>query len=158
MVAEGKKKMPVTYPDITRWVPCFAGFTQFTPAIPKLYWDVKSQEQRILAIFEQIHKLICYSDMLGDKINITHEEIDALNALFEKFIESGFEDYYEAQIQKWIDEHMEYIISQAIKMVFFGLTTDGYFCAYIPRSWEGIIFDTVSDYASDNYGCLTLSY
>lgn len=150
--------MPVTYPDITRWVPCFAAFTQFTPAVPKLYWDVKSQEQRIKAICEQIHKMICYADMLGDKINITHDEIEALNALFEKFIESGFEDYYEEQIQAWINAHMPDIIAQAIKMVFFGLTPDGYFCAYIPSSWEGIIFDTISDYSSDNYGCLTLSY
>lgn len=150
--------MPVTYPDITRWVPCFAGFTMYSPAVPKLYWDVRSAEQRLKAICEQIHKMICYADMLGDKINITHDEIEALNALFEKFIESGFEDYYEEQIQAWINAHMPDIIAQAIKMVFFGLTTDGYFCAYIPSSWEGIIFDTISDYSSDNYGCLTLSY
>lgn len=150
--------MPVTYPDITPWVPCFAGFTMYSPSIPKLYWDVHSQEQRLKAICEQIHKMICYADMLGDKINITHDEIEALNALFEKFIESGFEDYYEEQIQAWINAHMPDIIAQAIKMVFFGLTTDGYFCAYIPSSWEGIIFDTISDYSSDNYGCLTLSY
>ena len=150
--------MPVTYPDITPWVPSFIAFTQYTSAVPKLYWDVKSAEQRIKAICEQIHKMICYADMLGDKININHADIEALNALFEKFIESGFEDYYEAQIQAWIDEHMEYIISQAIKMVFFGLTPDGYFCAYIPRSWDGIVFDTISDYADENYGCLTLSY
>lgn len=150
--------MPCTYPDITRWVPCFAAFTQFTPAVPKLYWDVKSQEQRIKAICEQIHKMICYADMLGDKINITHEEIEELNALFEKFMESGFEEYYEEQIQAWIDAHMPDIIASAIKMVFFGLTEDGYFCAWIPQSWEGIVFDTISDYSSENYGCLTLSY
>ena len=150
--------MPCTYPDISRWVPCFAAFTQFTPAVPKLYWDVKSQEQRIKAICEQIHKMICYADMLGDKINITHEEIEELNALFEKFMESGFEEYYEEQIQAWIDAHMPDIIASAIKMVFFGLTEDGYFCAWIPQSWEGIVFDTISDYSSENYGCLTLSY
>ena len=150
--------MPCTYPDISRWVPCFAAFTQFTPAVPKLYWDVKSQEQRIKAICEQIHKMICYADMLGDKINITHEEIEELNALFEKFMESGFEDYYEAQIQAWIDAHMPDIIASAIKMVFFGLTEDGYFCAWIPQSWEGIVFDTISDFSNENYGCLTLSY
>ena len=150
--------MPCTYPDISRWVPCFAAFTQFTPAVPKLYWDVKSQEQRIKAICEQIHKMICYADMLGDKINITHEEIEELNALFEKFMESGFEEYYEEQIQAWIDAHMPDIIASAIKMVFFGLTEDGYFCAWIPQSWEGIVFDPISDYSSENYGCLTLSY
>ena len=146
------------YPDITRWVPCFVGFTAFTPEIPKLYWNVKSQEQRILAICEQIHKLICFSDMLSDHVNINHEEIERLNALFEQFMESGFDDYYAAQIEQWVNEHMQSIIEQAIKMVFFGLTDDGYFCAYIPKSWQGILFDTIMDYDNVNYGCLVLSY
>ena len=146
------------YREINRWVPSFIGFTEFTASIPKLYWDVKSQEQRILALCKQLHKLICFCDFLGDKVNIDHAAIVELQELFEKFMESGFEDYYAAQIEAWINRNMERIISQAIKMVFFGLTEDGYFCAYIPNSWQGIIFDTVADYTSENYGCLVLSY
>lgn len=49
-------------------------------------------------------------------------------------------------------------ISEAIKMVFFGLTDDGYFVAYIPNSWDCITFGTILDCDSPDYGKLTLSY
>ena len=43
-------------------------------------------------------------------------------------------------------------------MVFFGLTLDGYFVAYIPESWTQIIFDTGAVYGTPEYGRLILSY
>ena len=146
------------YPDISRWVPGFVGFTEFTASIPKMYWDVKSQEQRILTICKQLHKLICYADMLSDKINIDHADILELQRLFEQFQESGFDDYYAAQVEKWIDEHLKFIYDHTIKQIYFGLTLDGFFCAYIPESWDDIVFDTIMNYADPNYGCLTLGY
>ena len=107
---------------------------------------------------KQLHKLVCYADMLGDKINVNREDIDELQRLFEKFMESGFEDYYAQQIEAWVDEHMPDIIDQSIKMVFFGLTDDGYFCAYIPDTWEEIQFDTGFNYSDQNtYGHLILN-
>ena len=50
-------------------------------------------------------------------------------------------------VEDWIANHsdtsyMEELIAQYIKMVFFGLTDDGYFVAYIPDSWDDIIFST----------------
>lgn len=143
---------------LNRWVPWFAGFTEFTPTIPKMYWDVESQEQRIHTICKQLHKLVCYADMLGDKININREDIDELQRLFEQFMESGFDDYYAEQVEKWIDEHLEFIYDHTIKQIYFGLTDDGYFVAYIPESWDDITFDTIMNYSDANYGALTLSY
>lgn len=145
-------------PGIVPYVVPFAGFTEFTTSVPKLYWNVKSQEQRILALCEQFHKMVCYADMLGDKINEDHLEIGELQALFQKFVESGFDDYYAEQVERWIDEHLAYIYRYTAKQVFFGLTLDGYFVAYIPESWEEIAFDTGADYSSDTYGRLILSY
>lgn len=49
-------------------------------------------------------------------------------------------------------------ISEVIKMVFFGLSDDGYFVAYIPNSWDCITFGTILDCESPDYGKLTLSY
>ena len=144
--------------QINRWVPWFAGFTDFTPTIPKMYWDVESQEQRIHAICRQLHKLVCYADMLGDKINLNREDIDELQRLFEQFMESGFDDYYAEQVEKWIDEHLEFIYTHTVKQIYFGLTDDGYFVAYIPESWDDITFDTIMNYSDANYGSLTLSY
>lgn len=145
-------------PPVQTYCVPFAGFTEFVASIPKLYFGVKSQEQRILAICEQLNKLICFVDYQGEKINLNRADIDWLMAEFKKFKESGFDDYYLEQIENWVNTHMQQIIEQAIKMVFFGLTLDGYFCAWVPRSWQGILFDTIADYANENYGCLVLNY
>ena len=140
------------------WVARWFGFTDYVPTVPQLYWDVDGNEQRYHLLCKQLHKLVCYADMLGQKINLNHEQINKLEAEFEKFKESGFVDYYAVQIEAWINANMERLISEAIKMVFFGLTEDGYFCAYIPKSWAGIIFDTGAVYGNDDYGCLILEY
>ena len=141
-----------------RWVPWFTGFTEFTPTIPKMYWDVESQEQRIHTICKQLHKLVCYADMLGDRISMNREDIDELQRLFEQFMESGFDDYYADQVEKWINEHLEYIYRYTIKKIYFGLTEDGYWCAWIPESWEDITFDTIMNYSDPNYGSIVLKY
>lgn len=141
-----------------RWVPWFAGFTEFTPTIPKMYWDVESQEQRIHAICRQLHKLVCYADMLGDRISINREDIDELQRLFEQFMESGFDDYYADQVEKWIDEHLEFVFTHTAKQVYFGLNQEGYFIAYIPDSWDDIVFDTGMQYGVDTYGRLILRW
>lgn len=40
--------------------------------------------------------------------------------------------------------------------VYFGLSEDGYFNAYVPESYREVGFDTQSDYNSPNYGRLML--
>lgn len=128
------------------------------PVIPKFYWDTYSQEQRIKRLCEELHKLVCYANELGVAINLDHDIIEQLEADFEKFKESGFFDYYAEQIREWINANMPDIIAQSIKMVFFGLTDDGYFCAYIPESWSEIHFDTGMVYGRFDYGRLILRY
>lgn len=145
-------------PGFRRFIPPFIGFTEFTPTIPKMYWDVHSQEQRIHRICELLDKLICYADFLGEKTDINISEIEALKAEFEEFKEHGFDDYYLEQIEKWINENIETVLHLLIRQVFFGLTIDGYFVAYIPESWNDIVFDTGANYALDTYGRLILRW
>ena len=134
----------------------FWGFTEFTPMLPSLYWNTYSQEQRIHALCEQAHKIICYADYLGVNLGQAQEDIETLENEFEQFKESGFLDYYEAQISQWVQDNMQLIMSQACKMVFFGLTPDGHFCAYVPDSWNDIVFDTGAVYGRSDYGRLIL--
>ena len=140
------------------FIPPFAGFTEFTASIPKMYFDVKSQEQRILAICKMLDKLICYADLLGDQVNINTEDIAKLKADFLKFMESGFDDYYANQVEKWVNENLHYIFDKVVKQVYFGLTDDGHFVAYIPDGWDDIMFDTGYDYDLDTYGRLILRW
>ena len=128
------------------------------PVIPKFYWDTYSQEQRIKRLCEELHKVVAYANMLGENINLDHAMIAELQAAFEKFQESGFLDYYEQQLEAWINENMPGIIKQSIMMVWFGLTDDGYFVAYIPESWDDITFDTGMVFGRFDYGRLILRY
>lgn len=59
-------------------IPFFYGFTAFTPEVPKLYWDVKSQEQRIFEIVKTQHKLICYVDAVAEQLNGLSTDIEQL--------------------------------------------------------------------------------
>lgn len=57
-------------------LPFFAGFTAFTPEVPKLYWDVKSAEQRYFTLCKELHKLICYADALAARLNEITEDTE----------------------------------------------------------------------------------
>lgn len=142
-----------------RYVTPYIGFTEFVATIPKLYWGVKSQEQRILAICEQLNKIICFADYLGGKITLNREDIDRLVSEFEEFKASGFDDYYLEQVEKWIDEHLHYIYAHTIGQIFFSLDDSGYLIAHVPVGWQQIIFSTPMDYSDQSsYGRLCLTY
>lgn len=134
------------------------GYNLFTPALPNFYWDVKSAEQRIKHICYELHKIAEYSNYLGENINLDHEMIEELQSDFEQFKDSGFIDYYETLIKEWMDNHVAELFEMLAKMVFFGLTDDGYFCAYVPDSWSDIQFDTGATYGRFDYGRLILRY
>lgn len=126
--------------------------------LPNLYWDVMSSEQRIHAICKLLEDTC--ADLVGvhGELDQAKKDIRHLAELFEKFIESGFDDYYAEQVKRWIDEHLRYVFEHVAKQVYFGLTSDGYFCAYIPDGWEDIIFDTGMVYGTPNYGRLILRF
>lgn len=136
----------------------FPGFVPSAPVIPKLYWDAISQEQRIRRICEMLQRLYDYSNQLGTAINIDHATIEQLLAEFEQFKESGFYDYYAENLTQWIHDNLASILHEILNQgVFFGLTDDGYFTAEI--CWQlAVVFDTIMDYSSENYGHLTLTY
>lgn len=67
-------------------------------------------------------------------------------------------------IYDWCAANLVNLVGNTIKAVFFGLTDDGHFVAYIPDSWEDITFNT-SDYditldghPEVGFGHLILSY
>lgn len=129
-----------------------------TPTIPKFYWDVKSQEQRIKVMCCLIQQLIDQYGSTDSQIQKNADDIAELQELFRKFQESGFDDYYEQQVIKWIGDNIAILYEQLAKQVFFGLTSDGYFCAYVPESWSDITFDTGAVYGTESYGRLILRF
>lgn len=136
----------------------FNFWTAFTPVVPDVYKEAISPQQQIHDMCCMLHKLVCYSDMLASELNIDKDKLQELSDTFDRFQESGFEDYYAEQIHAWVIENMPSIITDAIKMVFFGLTADGYFCAWIPESWSDIWFDTGANYLRSDYGHLMILF
>lgn len=64
-------------------------------------------------------------------------------------------------INKWMRLHALDIVGELVKMVFFGITNDGYFVAYIPEGWDDIIFNTTGydiNVPDFDFGHLTLSF
>ena len=55
---------------------------------------------------------------------------------------NNFFEELEIKIDSVIAETVKEVITETIKMVWFGLTDDGYFMAVIPDSWKEITFDT----------------
>ena len=136
----------------------YGSYTAYTPALPQFYWDVYSAEQRIKHICFEIDKIINYADSLGVQLNVTHDDVAELQQEFEKFKESGFFDYYAAQIEQWIRDNFNKIMKQILNQgIFFGLTEDGYFCANVAYQLT-FILDTIANYSDENYGRLTITY
>lgn len=144
--------------DSATILPLYQAYTQFTPVLPKLYWDVYSQEERIKAICFHIDKLVAYCNEIGLQVNRNTEIIEKLQEEFEDFLDGGYDDVIEKVVDAWVDSNMTSIMSRACRQVFFGLTSNGYFCAYIPESWSDIIFDTGMIYNRSDYGRLILRY
>ena len=137
----------------------FGGWLPGTAVVPEQYWNVYSHEQRMKWLACTLEKLVGFvNGTVVNNLNQHADEIERLNVEFEKFRESGFDDYYAEQVAKWIDEHLQFIFDHVVKQVFFGLTDDGYFCAYIPDSWGDIEFDTGMVYGQFDYGRLILRF
>lgn len=68
----------------------YGAFTVSPPAVPALYWNVYSQEQRIKAICERIHKSDSYMDYVAKTLNryaaeLNEDLANELEALHDDF-------------------------------------------------------------------------
>ncbi len=134
----------------------WSAFLMGTPSLPEFYWNVKSAEQRWKHICMVLHKLVNYSDELAKDLNLTHDAINELEEQFQQFKDGEMLEFYEQQIAAWIDANMERIIQKSISHVYFGISEDGHWCAYIPDSWSDIQFDYGAVYGRSDYMRLIL--
>lgn len=133
--------------------PIYSGWGQYTPVIPKLYWDVYSQEQRLKQLCMNFDKVEHYLDYVAELMNEWNIEFtDEIEAKLEEMWDEIHDGYIDA-MNNWFEKDF---YENLVKQVWFGLTLDGHFVAYIPETWEDIIFDTGMDYNLDTYGRLIL--
>lgn len=97
-----------------------------------------------------------------DEWKATHEvEYQELKKLYDDMLSGNYPDTFVDALTNWINTNAMDLIGELVKMVFFGLTNDGYFVAYIPDSWDDITFGTsgLDDFPIGvDFGHLTLTY
>lgn len=79
-------------------IPPYASFTQYTPVIPKLYWNVYSSEQRVKEICDWLSKLIQYCDFQATTVNAIKEALDDIQ-------DGKLDEYIVTVIDEWFEEH-----------------------------------------------------
>ena len=101
---------------------------------------------------------------LNEWIATNEPKMDDLYAFMEALEAGNLPEGMKQGLYQWAQENLVNLVGSTIKNVFFGLTDDGYFVAYIPDSWDDIEFNT-SDYdiiltahPEYGYGHLVLSY
>lgn len=90
-----------------------------------------------------------YQELLS-LYNELKEDYDNLNS-------GNWTQEFQQKMIAWWQANAVDLVGELVKFVFFGLTLDGHFVAYIPENWKDIEFDTIMT-PGDDYGKLTLSY
>ena len=89
----------------------------------------------------------------------THQqEYEQLKKLYDQIISGNFPPSIINAFYNWMKNNAYDLIGSMVRTVHFGLTNDGYFCAYIPDNWSFLQFDTISDFSDPLYGHLVLMY
>lgn len=140
-----------------------AGLSRFRfwcqKVLPAVYDDSLTYYELLCKVIDKLNELIEKDNEQSDVINLLVKELEELRTLFDKFIASGFEDYYKDLVEKWIDEHLTDIYKYTIAQIFFSLDDSGYLIAHVPAGWHQIRFSTPMDYDDQTtYGRLCLTY
>ena len=125
--------------------------------LPAVYDDSLSYYELLAKIQKKLNESIANINNLNEWQVAQDEVMTALNQMVEDFINGGYKQDFDQFAQEWLAANIHDAITKATRMVFFGLTDDGYFVAYIPEDWA-FVFDTIMDYLNPNYGSLTIKY
>lgn len=133
--------------------------------IPLVYDESLSYYEVLCKVLEYLNQMISNQNVMYNQINTNKTNIQNLQkdmALvkteLEKVKNGDYVSLYIDALAKWIDKNLISLVGRIVKYVFFGLTDDGYFCAYIPESWDFIQWDTIIDPNSNLYGHLVMRW
>lgn len=106
------------------------------------YYDDLARKQGLIK--ELAHKIWEYDQILAGKL----KEVEDTLTKYADILDGKIEDFDRIILDKttkWLDDNMENILTEAVKLVWFGLTDDGYFMAVIPDGWKDVQFDTTNE-------------
>lgn len=133
--------------------------------IPLVYDESLSYYEVLCKVLEYLNQMISNQNVMYNQINTNKTDIQNLQndmelvkTELEKVKNGDYVSLYIDALAKWIDQNLISLVGRIVKYVFFGLTDDGYFCAYIPESWDFIQWDTIIDPNSNLYGHLVMRW
>lgn len=126
--------------------------------LPAVYDDSLSYYEAVCKVVQKLNEVIDAYGLSGDAITQLQQAVEELQKKLEDWKNGGFKDYIADTVTDWVKTNLDFIFTQTVDQVFFGLTEDGYFTAYVPTSWNDIIFDTGAIFKDDTYGRLILRW
>ena len=102
----------------------------------------RSYEGDLGYIIKNMKKLIDEYTQIKDDQDAINAKFEEIEKLWNDIISGDFPDALKQALYNWMQENAANIVARLIKNVFFGLTDSGYFCAWIPDSWQDITFRT----------------
>lgn len=112
-------------------------------------------------IIKEVKTLMECCDSMKDWKESHEAEYNQLKILYDQIMSGNFPPEVVAGLTKWMQLYGLDLIGNLAKMVFFGLTDEGYFVAHIPQYWSDLIFNTSGldiTIPGVDYGHLILSY
>lgn len=130
----------------------------YVPGDPGMYdlrWMV-SQIQSLTALVQGIAK---GQESQGGNITALNSAMADLAAA-QKCINDRLNDgdFETGKFLEWADKNLPAMVCEMVRFVWFGLTPDGHFCAYVPANWGWLTFNTGTDITEPEYGHLIITY
>ena len=125
-------------------------------ALPAVYNDELSYYELLAKIEKWLGEVVKNSNTQDAAIEAITNALTDLVTEWETFKEGGYLGDFANFANQWIDSNMERIITDSISHVYFGISADGHWCAYVPESWLDIQFDYGAVYGRSDYMRLIL--
>lgn len=131
------------------------GYTPGDPAMYDLRWIV-SQIQSLTNLVSGIAKGQESQGGNLTALNATMSDLAKAQELINRRLDAG--DFENENFREWADKNLPGMVSEMVRFVWFGLTADGHFAAYVPANWNWLTFDTGVDVTEPEYGHLIIRY
>ena len=145
--------MSMGYTPLTLKYLCMYNVQKVLPAV---YDDSLSYYELLAKIQAKMNEVIVSENNLNEWQQAQDEVIALLEERVNDFIDGGYRDEFDRFVRQWLEDNFEGYLDTWVHMIFFGLTDNGHFCAYVPRTWHDIEFDTGAVFGRSDYGRLIL--
>lgn len=143
----------ITFPDTQG---SFRFFCQ--RVLPTVYGDELSYYEVLCKVANSLNTAMEAQDEDNENLKEIYKFLVEMQKTLDDFMANGFDDYYMQLFKDWMNNNMWCLMSWASRCVWFGISEDGYFTAFIPDNMNFIDFDVNLDPESEDYGKLYMSY